>query len=99
RDFHVTGVQTCALPILIELDELALATAQAELRRDFPQIECMPVLGDCGDPAVVRHALALSQPEAVFHAAAYKQVPVLEAQLREEIGRASWRERGEARGG
>ena len=70
---------------LIELDELALATAQAELRRDFPQIECMPVLGDCGDPAVVRHALALSQPEAVFHAAAYKQVPVLEAQLREAV--------------
>jgi FlaA1/EpsC-like NDP-sugar epimerase len=70
---------------LIEFDELALATTQSELRRDFPQIECLPVLGDCGDPAVIRHALALSQPEAVFHAAAYKQVPVLESQLREAV--------------
>ena len=70
---------------LIELDELALATMEAELRRDFPQIECLPVLGDCGDPAVIRHALSLSQPEAVFHAAAYKQVPVLESQLREAV--------------
>ena len=70
---------------LIEVDELALLTTQNELRRDFPQIECLPVLGDCGDPAVIRHALALSQPEAVFHAAAYKQVPVLEAQLREAV--------------
>ncbi|MBB1472034.1 polysaccharide biosynthesis protein [Luteimonas sp. MC1782] len=70
---------------LIEMDELALATTEAELRRDFPQIECIPVLGDCGDPAVVRHALALSAPEAVFHAAAYKQVPVLESQLREAV--------------
>ena len=70
---------------LIEIDELALATTQAELRRDFPQIECLPVLGDCGDPAVIRHALSLSQPEAVFHAAAYKQVPVLESQLREAV--------------
>ena len=70
---------------LIEIDELALLTVQNELRRDFPQIECLPVLGDCGDPAVIRHALSLSQPEAVFHAAAYKQVPVLESQLREAV--------------
>ncbi|MGY1457509.1 MULTISPECIES: polysaccharide biosynthesis protein [unclassified Luteimonas] len=70
---------------LIEIDELALATTQGELRRDFPQIECVPVLGDCGDPAVIRHALSLSQPEAIFHAAAYKQVPVLESQLREAV--------------
>ena len=70
---------------LIEIDELALLTTQNELRRDFPQIECLPVLGDCGDPAVIRHALSLSQPEAVFHAAAYKQVPVLESQLREAV--------------
>jgi FlaA1/EpsC-like NDP-sugar epimerase len=70
---------------LIEIDELALATMQAELARDFPSIQCVPVLGDCGDAAVMRHALALSNPEAVFHAAAYKQVPVLEGQLREAV--------------
>jgi FlaA1/EpsC-like NDP-sugar epimerase len=70
---------------LVEIDELALATMQGELQRDFPQIECVPVLGDCGDAAVMRHALGLSRPEAVFHAAAYKQVPVLEAQLREAV--------------
>jgi FlaA1/EpsC-like NDP-sugar epimerase len=70
---------------LLEIDELALTTTQAELRRDFPQVGCVPVLGDCGDPAVIRHALALSTPEAVFHAAAYKQVPLLETQLREAV--------------
>ncbi|WP_027080376.1 polysaccharide biosynthesis protein [Luteimonas mephitis] len=70
---------------LLEIDELALITIEAELRRDFPQIECVPVLGDCGDPAVVRHALERSRPDAVFHAAAYKHVPVLETQLREAI--------------
>ena len=70
---------------LLEIDELALTTTEAELRRDFPQIRCVPVLGDCGDPAVIRYALELSTPEAVFHAAAYKQVPLLETQLREAI--------------
>ena len=70
---------------LLEIDELALTTTEAELRRDFPHIKCVPVLGDCGDAAVIRHALMLSAPEAVFHAAAYKQVPLLETQLREAI--------------
>jgi len=70
---------------LVEIDELALSIVTAELQRDYPQIRCVPVLGDCGDPAVMRHAIALSQPEAVFHAAAYKQVPLLEAQLREAV--------------
>ncbi|MFC7300241.1 polysaccharide biosynthesis protein [Cognatiluteimonas weifangensis] len=70
---------------LLEIDELALSTIETELRRDFPQIRCVPVLGDCGDPAAVRHALAQSSPEAVFHAAAYKQVPLLQTQLREAV--------------
>jgi FlaA1/EpsC-like NDP-sugar epimerase len=70
---------------LLEIDELALMTIEAELRRDFPQVTCVAVLGDCGDPAVVRHALGRIHPQAVFHAAAYKQVPLLEAQLREAV--------------
>ena len=70
---------------LVEMDELALTTMESELQRHFPQIECVPVLGDCGDPAVIRHALELAAPDAVFHAAAYKQVPLLQTQLREAV--------------
>ncbi|WP_043959475.1 nucleoside-diphosphate sugar epimerase/dehydratase [Lysobacter sp. A03] len=70
---------------MVEQDEFALITVLASLRRDFPDLEYIPVLGDCGDPAVIRHALEASQPEAVFHAAAYKQVPLLETQLREAV--------------
>jgi FlaA1/EpsC-like NDP-sugar epimerase len=70
---------------LVEIDELALTTTESELRRDFPQVECTPILGDCGDLAVMRYAMGRVAPDAVFHAAAYKQVPLLEAQLREAI--------------
>ena len=70
---------------LVEIDELALMMTAAELMRDFPQIQYASVLGDCGDEAVISHALKLSEPDAVFHAAAYKQVPLLESQLREAI--------------
>ena len=71
--------------VLLEIDELALTTTEAELRRDFPDLDCISVLGDCGDPAAIEHALRLGEPDAVFHAAAYKQVPLLEAQLREAV--------------
>lgn len=70
---------------LVEIDELALTLTEAALRRDFPDLEYVSVLGDCGDPAVIAHALAEATPEAVFHAAAYKQVPLLEKQLREAV--------------
>ncbi len=70
---------------LVEIDELALTTIHMRLRRDFPGIELTQVLGDCGDPALMRHTLAQMKPDAVFHAAAYKQVPLLEAQLREAV--------------
>ena len=76
------GARTIAL---VEIDELALTLTEAELRRDYPDVKLVSILGDCGDAAVIRHALAQSSPEAVFHAAAYKQVPLLESQLREAI--------------
>jgi len=70
---------------LLEVDELALTTAHAELKRAFPDLEVVPVLGNCGDPAVISHTLKIAEPDAVFHAAAYKQVPLLERQLREAV--------------
>ena len=80
---------------LLEVDELALVTAQTELHRAFPDLEIISVLGNCGDPAVIQHALKTAEPDAVFHAAAYKQVPLLEKQLREAVQqRAGHRGRG-----
>ena len=70
---------------LVEHDELSLMRMEQELSRDFPSVRCTPILGDCGDPAVMRHAFDRSEVDAVFHAAAYKQVPVLEGQLREAM--------------
>jgi FlaA1/EpsC-like NDP-sugar epimerase len=71
--------------VLLEVDELALITIHGDLTRAFPDLEIEAVLGDCGDPSVTAHALRVGQPDAVFHAAAYKQVPLLEKQLREAV--------------
>lgn len=70
---------------LVEQSELALETIASSLRAGFPALEVDAVLGDCGDPAVIAYALQLGHPGTLFHAAAYKHVPVLEVQLREAI--------------
>ena len=71
--------------VLVEISELLLSNIELELRRSFPSVELISVLGDCGDPALMAHALAQANVDAVFHAAAYKHVPVLESQLREAV--------------
>ncbi len=71
--------------VVVEISELLMINIQSELRRNFPDLQIQGVLGDCGDPAVIRHALDSYQPDTVFHAAAYKQVPLLEGQLREAV--------------
>jgi len=70
---------------LLEQTELALVGIFEELRRTHPALPIHCVLGDCGDPASIAHALRRSRPQAVLHAAAYKQVPVLEDQVREAV--------------
>ncbi len=70
---------------LMEISEWALIRSHQALTKAFPDLEVIPFLGNCGDPAAIRRALAIVQPDAVFHAAAYKHVPLLEGQLREAI--------------
>jgi FlaA1/EpsC-like NDP-sugar epimerase len=70
---------------LVEQSELALITIHEDLRNRAPSLPVHSVLGNCGDPAVIAYALRLGQAQAVLHAAAYKQVPVLEEQIREAV--------------
>ena len=68
---------------LLESSEYNVYRIARELEAAFPDLLLRPLLGDCGDPATVRHALALSHAQVVLHAAAYKHVPLLQAQTRQ----------------
>lgn len=70
---------------LVDQSELALVAIAGELHQLHPGLVLEHVLGDCGDAVTIRHAMALGRPDAVFHAAAYKQVPLLEGQAREAV--------------
>ncbi len=71
--------------ILFERSEFNLYTIELELRRDFPQLSLRPVLGDVRDALLVDRTLARERPEIIFHAAAYKHVPMLEGQSRAAV--------------
>jgi FlaA1/EpsC-like NDP-sugar epimerase len=69
--------------VVIEQSEFNLYRIEQELRREFPELILHVVLGDCGDPVLLERAFGQWRPQVVFHAAAYKHVPLLEGQIRE----------------
>jgi FlaA1/EpsC-like NDP-sugar epimerase len=68
---------------ILDVSEFNLYEVERELRAAYPDLVLTPLLGDCGDAAAVEHAFDEARPEVVFHAAAYKHVPLLERQARE----------------
>lgn len=79
---QVARLGASALTIL-DVSEFNLYQIERELRSNYPDILLNVVLGDCADPEASEHAFSLARPQVVFHAAAYKHVPLLESQLRE----------------
>jgi FlaA1/EpsC-like NDP-sugar epimerase len=67
-----------AMVLLFERSELALFQIDGELRRRFSGANLVPLLGDIQDPQRVEEVLEQYKPQVVFHAAAYKHVPLVE---------------------
>ncbi|MDP1901619.1 MAG: nucleoside-diphosphate sugar epimerase/dehydratase [Rubrivivax sp.] len=64
--------------VLYELSEFNLYTLEQELTESFPGLELVRLIGDVKDLAHLRHTFARWRPQVVFHAAAYKHVPLME---------------------
>ncbi len=67
---------------VIEQSEYSLYRIMQELRADFPELILEGILANCGDQVAMQRAFAEARPQVVFHAAAYKHVPMLQGQLR-----------------
>jgi FlaA1/EpsC-like NDP-sugar epimerase len=65
---------------MVERAESPLYEINHELKQDFGDINTIPVLVDIRDKDQLEKAFMANQPQAVFHAAAYKHVPMLEMQ-------------------
>ena len=64
--------------ILYERSESPLYEIDLELKADYPDLDIISVLGDIRDRSQVSKAFAATRPQVVFHAAAYKHVPMME---------------------
>jgi FlaA1/EpsC-like NDP-sugar epimerase len=64
--------------LLLERAESPLYDIDLELRKNFARAEVVPLLADIQDKEDLARIFTRFQPEIVFHAAAYKHVPMLE---------------------
>ena len=66
--------------VLFERAESPLYEIDLELKRNFSGIRVVPVLGDIQSSHQLENTFNQHKPNIVFHAAAYKHVPMLEIQ-------------------
>ncbi len=66
--------------ILFERAESPLHAIELELKQAYKEVQVVPILGDIQDNHQLNKAFEANRPGIVFHAAAYKHVPMLEIQ-------------------
>ncbi len=71
--------------IILDQCEFNLYKIDAELTRLYLQIDHLAVLGSVTDVIAVNQLIQAEKPQMIFHAAAYKHVPLLEGQVREAV--------------
>ena len=64
--------------VLFDNAETPMHNLRLELEERFPKLSFVPVIGDVRQAARLDFAFRSHQPQIVFHAAAYKHVPLME---------------------
>ena len=77
--FHPAGI------VGFEIAESPLFEIDREMRQEFPQVPFHPEIGSIQNRARLNEVLRQYSPSVVYHAAAYKHVPLMEAHVFEAI--------------
>ena len=77
--FHPAGI------VGFEIAESPLFEIDREMRQAFPQTPFYPEIGSIQNRARLDEVLRLYRPSVIYHAAAYKHVPLMEAHIFEAI--------------
>ena len=81
---QVAGFAPEAL-VILERSEFNLYRIQNELENRHPQLNLVTILGDVCDRQAAENVMQRYRPDMVFHAAAYKHVPILQAHPAEAV--------------
>lgn len=71
--------------LAVDIDETGLFNLEKDLKRRFPKSDLQVVVGDIRDQGTVAVLFRRHRPQMIFHAAAYKHVPLMEAFPEEAI--------------
>ena len=72
--------------LLVEISEYALYSIYEELKQTgISELEIIPLIGSVQDPKRMKEILKIWKPETIYHAAAYKHVPIVEHNLIEGL--------------
>jgi FlaA1/EpsC-like NDP-sugar epimerase len=71
--------------VLLGHGENSIFESLLELKENFPSLSISPVIADVRDAGRIQEMFRLHQPQVVFHAAAHKHVPLMEANVEEAI--------------
>jgi len=67
--------------VVFDQAETGLFLFEREFRAQFPNIDIAPEIGDICDEATVADVMSRHRIDAIFHAAAYKHVPMMERNI------------------
>lgn len=71
--------------ILLEVSESPLHDLVLDLRKQYPEARFIPVIADVRNRARMEQVFSKMRPDVVYHAAAYKHVPLMESFPNEAI--------------
>ena len=71
--------------ILLGHGENSIFESLLEINEDMPSLSVHPVIADVRDASRIEEMFKLHQPQVVFHAAAHKHVPLMEANVAEAV--------------
>lgn len=71
--------------VAYEIAETPLFEIDRELRRSFPELNLQPEIGSVQNRRRLDDVLLRHRPSVIYHAAAYKHVPLMEAHLFEAV--------------
>ena len=64
--------------VCFDMGETPMHNLRLELEEKFPELEFCPIIGDVRSQARLDYVFRSHHPQVVFHAAAYKHVPLME---------------------
>jgi FlaA1/EpsC-like NDP-sugar epimerase len=82
---HQIGAAEPELLILVDKSESALFAIDTEMGQSFPFLKCSSILLDIKNVTPLQELFERYHPDIVFHAAAHKHVPMMEAHPEEAV--------------